>query len=93
MQTSIGKEHRTPSFSAGWCISNAHEYKNNRYNQIGSYKPFLVEKDILTVSVDICRCIAKLICNSVKLFNINDTEIINKWKLMTTFVAGTSATT
>ena len=74
MQKSISKERRTPSFSAGWCISNAHEYKNNRYNQIGSYKPFLVEKDILTVSVDIRRRIAKLICNSVKLFNIDDVE-------------------
>ena len=74
MQKSISKERRTPSFSAGWCISNAHEYKNNRYNQIGSYKPFLVEKDILTVSVDIRRRIAKLICNSVKLFNIVDNK-------------------
>jgi hypothetical protein len=74
MHKSISKERRTPSFSAGWCTSNAHEYKNNRYNQIGSYKPFLVEKDILTVSVDIRRRIAKLICNSVKLFNINDSE-------------------
>ena len=74
MHKSISKERRTPSFSAGWCISNAHEYKNNRYNQIGSYKPFLVEKDILTVSVDIRRRIAILICNSVKLFNINDAE-------------------
>ena len=81
MQKSISIERRTPSFSAGWCISNAH----NRYKQIGSYKLFLVKKDTLTVSVDIRRRITKLTCNSVKLFNINE--------LMMTFVAGASATT
>ena len=65
---STSKERKTASFSSGYSNSNCHGYKNNRINQVGSYRPFLMDKDLLQLPAEIRRRIANLICGTVKLF-------------------------
>ena len=72
MDMSTSKDRKTASFSAGFSTSDAHQYKNNRINQIGSYRSFLMEKDLLQLSLAVRRRIAILICNMVKIFGIRD---------------------
>lgn len=68
MDMSTSKERKTASFLFGYSTSNAHEYKNNRINQVGSYGLFLMEKDLLQLPVQVRRRIAILICDTIKLF-------------------------
>ena len=68
MDMSTSKERKTASFSSGYSNSNCHDYKNNRINQVGSYSPFLMDKDLLELPAEIRRRIAILICGTVKLF-------------------------
>ena len=68
MDMSTSKERKTASFSSGYSNSNCHGYKNNRINQVGSYRPFLMDKDLLQLPAEIRRRIAILICGTVKLF-------------------------
>ena len=67
MDMSTSKEWKSASYSSGYSTSNAHAYKNNRINEVGSYCPFLMERDLLQLPAEIRRRIAILICVTVKL--------------------------
>ena len=72
MDMSTSKDRKTASFSSGFCTSDAHQYKNNRINQVGSYRSFLMDKDLLKLPVETRRRIAMLICGTIRLFGVED---------------------
>jgi len=69
MDVSVSKKRNIPAVSGGYSKSDAQEYRNNRVNIVGSYKPFLL-KSIESICPDIKKRIAILICKTVELFGV-----------------------
>ena len=70
MDISSSNERKIPQYACGYSNSDANKYKDNRINQLGSYKPFLIKNKMNMLSEEIRREIALLICDTIKLFKI-----------------------
>jgi hypothetical protein len=46
MDPSCSSARKVPFVSCGWSTANAHEYKNNRSNMVGSIAPFLIAEEL-----------------------------------------------
>ena len=67
MDVSVSKKRNIPAVSGGYSKSNAQEYRKNRVNIVGSYKPFLL-KSLDGIPAHIKKRIAILVCKTIELF-------------------------
>ena len=70
MDISSSNERKIPQYACGYSNSDANKYKDNRINQLGSYRPFLIKNKMNLLSKETRKEIAFLICDTIKLFNI-----------------------
>ena len=69
MDVSVSKKRNIPAVSGGYSKSNAQEYRKNRVNIVGSYKPFLL-KSLDGIPSNIKKRIAILVCKTIELFGV-----------------------
>jgi hypothetical protein len=69
MDVSCSTARKVPSVSCGWSTANAHEYKNNRINMVGSIAPFLISGGINDLEQCHKRKIASMICSVIQAFS------------------------
>jgi hypothetical protein len=69
MDSSCSSSRKVPSISCGWSTANAHEYKRNRINMVGSISPFLIEGGINALESLDRKKIAGMICQLIRLFS------------------------
>ncbi len=68
MDISSSNERNIPQYACGYSNSDANQYKENRINQLGSYRPFLIKNKMNFVAKERRREIALLICDTIELF-------------------------
>jgi hypothetical protein len=71
MDISSSKERKIPQFAGGYSNSDANQYKRNRINHLGNYKPFLIKNKLNLLDEPQRREIALLVCDTIKLFEIS----------------------
>jgi len=74
MNVSVSKKQNIPAVSGGYSSTNTQEYRNNRINIVGSYKPFSLEL-IKSIPVEAKQRLARLMCNTIKLLGADVSEI------------------
>jgi hypothetical protein len=68
MDSSCSSPRKVPSTSIGWSTANAHLYKENRINIVGSISPFLIKSDIDDLSFPKRCTIVNIVCQAMKKF-------------------------
>ena len=71
MDIPTSKLRQIPMYSGGYSNSDAHQYRHNRINQLGSTKPFLIRNRMMNMDMRVRREIGLLICDTMRLFNLS----------------------
>jgi hypothetical protein len=69
MDSSCSSSRKVPGISIGWSTANAHLYKENRTNMVGSISPFLIKSGVDGLSAQRRFAIIRIACQAIQYFS------------------------